>query len=113
MYPAREFHAPCTNRAPYVGDVKYKVTADGRARSADYYQMLASCTALNLPEGVLIYCLADGDPPRRLVDVVHTDIRLRTFPIDLTGDTEAVDKSIRELADWINERAQATQGAAA
>jgi len=113
MYPDLEFHDPLTNRATYVGDVKYKITADGRARSADYYQMLAYCTALNLPEGVLIYCLADGDPPRRVVEVVHTDIRLRTFPIDLRGDADAVDGAIQELADWIKDRSRAIQGVAA
>ena len=33
------------------------------ARTADYYQLLAYTTALDLPEGVLIYCLADGGQP--------------------------------------------------
>ena len=45
----------------YVGDVKYKLTADARGRSGDYYQLLAYTTAMDLPEGVLIYCRRQDD----------------------------------------------------
>ena len=42
----------------FVADIKYKLTDDTAAgRNADYYQLLAYTTALDLPEGVLIYCL--------------------------------------------------------
>jgi len=112
MYPDLEFHDLLTNRVAYVGDVKYKLTSDGRARASDYYQLLAYCTALHLSEGVLVYCLADGDPPKRIVDVNHTDIRLRTYPIDLRGDTESVDRSINNLAVWISRRSQESRRAA-
>ena len=44
--------------AKFVADIKYKLTDDGAGgRTADYYQLLAYTTALDLPEGVLIYCL--------------------------------------------------------
>ena len=44
--------------AKFVADIKYKLTDDGAGgRTADYYQLLAYATALDLPEGVLIYCL--------------------------------------------------------
>src|SRR5690606_31318381 len=33
-------------RPVLVADVKYKVSGDGLARTADYYQLLAYCTAL-------------------------------------------------------------------
>ena len=44
--------------AKFVADIKYKLTDDdARGRNPDYYQLLAYTTALDLPEGVLIYCL--------------------------------------------------------
>ena len=44
--------------ARFVADIKYKLTDDAAAgRHPDYYQLLAYTTALDLPEGVLIYCL--------------------------------------------------------
>lgn len=42
-----------------VADIKYKLTDDGLGRNADYYQLLAYCTALDIEAGVLIYS-ADG-----------------------------------------------------
>ena len=42
----------------FVADIKYKLTDEAAGgRHADYYQLLAYTTALDLPEGVLIYCL--------------------------------------------------------
>ena len=42
----------------FVADIKYKLTDDAAGgRAADYYQLLAYTTALDVPEGVLIYCL--------------------------------------------------------
>jgi 5-methylcytosine-specific restriction enzyme subunit McrC len=85
----------------YVGDIKYKLTADARARNADYYQLLAYTTAMDLPEGVLIYCLADGGRPDRSVTVRHAGKVLHTRAIDLTGPTTAVAGELEALADWI------------
>ena len=43
--------------ARFVVDIKYKLTDDvATGRNPDYYQLLAYTTALDLPEGVLIYC---------------------------------------------------------
>ena len=60
--------------AKFVADVKYKLTDEAAGgHSADYYQPLAYTTALDLPEGMLIYCLdtdrpdsdaGNGSPPR-------------------------------------------------
>ena len=123
--------------AKFVADIKYKLTDDGAGgRTADYYQLLAYTTALDLPEGVLIYCLnakADSDDPddngsiaglRRRhategsaspgaaavssVRVRHAGKVLHTYALDLSGTTDDVDKNVRELADWIAQRAAAT-----
>jgi len=90
----------------YVGDVKYKLTRSGEARdSGDYYQMLAYTTALNLGEGVLIYCRTEDSPPRRPVTVQHSGQVLHTRALDLTGSSESVARQLDELADWIANRA--------
>ena len=69
----------------YVGDTKYKVTTDGYARDRDYYQLLAYVTAMDLDEGLLVYCQDDGDPPPRQIEVLHAGKRLRTWAIRLDG----------------------------
>lgn len=92
----------------FVGDVKYKLTGTGLARNADYYQLLAYTTALNLPEGVLIYCLADGGRPERSVTVRHSGKVLHTRALDLTGSPASVASEIELLADWIADRAGST-----
>ena len=122
--------------AKFVADIKYKLTDDGAGgRTADYYQLLAYTTALDLPEGVLIYCLnanlSDGPEdngsiagfPRRhategsaspgaaaasSVRVRHVGKVLHTYALDLSGTADDVGKNVRELADWIAQRAAAS-----
>ena len=90
----------------FVADIKYKLTDDARARTGDYYQLLAYTTALDLPEGLLIYCLADGGRPEGMVTVRHAGKQLHTLAIDLTGPSSAVAAAIADLADWIAKRAR-------
>ena len=120
----------------FVGDIKYKLTDEAaRGRHPDYYQLLAYTTALDLPEGVLIYCLnanLSDDPddngsiaglPRRFategsaspgaaaassVRVRHAGKVLHTYALDLSGTADDVAKNVRELANWIANRAAAT-----
>lgn len=103
MKPDLEFRR--RGRTVFVGDTKYKLTADAKARNADYYQMLAYTTALDLPDGVLIYCLADGGTPESVITVRHSGRRLHTKAIDLSGPPSAVAAELESLADWIAERA--------
>ena len=95
----------------YVADIKYKLTANAQARTSDYYQMLAYTTALDLPEGVLIYALADGGRPQRKVTVRHAGKVLHTMAINLAGPPTAVAHEITKLADWIVERVNSQQSA--
>ncbi len=88
----------------YVADIKYKLTDDARARTSDYYQLLAYATALDLPEGVLIYCLADGGRPERTVTVRHAGKLLHTLAIDLSGPPTEVAAEIAKAATWIKQR---------
>jgi 5-methylcytosine-specific restriction enzyme subunit McrC len=91
----------------YVADIKYKLTDDARARTSDYYQLLAYTTALDLPEGVLIYCLADGGVPERTITVRHAGKLLHTLAIDLSGPPTEVTAAITEASTWISQRVQA------
>lgn len=92
----------------YVGDAKYKLTADGFGRNADYYQLLAYLTAMNLDEGVLIYCLNDGEAPPRRVDVRHADKRLFTYALDVSGQPHTIETTLRHLARWVSQQASET-----
>ncbi len=120
----------------FVADIKYKLTDEAAGgRHADYYQLLAYTTALDLPEGVLIYCLDANRPDDPDVDddgstagfpgtqvpasskraaatssvrVRHVGKVLHTYALDLSGTADDVAKNVRELADWIARRAAAT-----
>jgi 5-methylcytosine-specific restriction enzyme subunit McrC len=84
-----------------VGDLKYKLAADARGRSSDYYQLLAYATALGLQSGVLIYCTHDGDAPTREVVVRNAGTRLLTYAVPMAGSATEFDARIRTTADWI------------
>ena len=111
----------------FVADIKYKLTDEAASgRHPDYYQLLAYVTALDLPEGVLIYCLdanrdsdtdepeagallaGTGGPAVRSVQVRHAGKVLHTYALDLSGTTEDGATNLSELARWIEQRALAT-----
>lgn len=91
-------------RAVYVGDAKYKLTASGFGREADYYQLLAYTTALDVPEGVLVYCQNDGATPPQEIVVLNSEKRLQTHALTLAGGPTDLDAKIQMLADWIVDR---------
>ncbi len=104
MRPDLEFRKRGTT--VYVGDIKYKLTGDARARNADQYQLLAYTTAMDLPEGVLIYCLAEGGQPSRAITVRHSGKVLHTLAVDLGGSPVEIDAELNRVADWIVGRTQ-------
>ena len=104
--PDLRFRHPRSGSVTYVGDIKYKLTDDAVARSADYYQLLAYTTALDLPEGVLIYCQTDGGKPAGEITVRHAGKRLYVRALDLRGSPAQVTKEIEGLATWIAERSE-------
>ena len=101
----------------FVADIKYKLTgADARGQQPDYYQLLAYTTALDLPEGVLIYCLDanlpdDSLPGLRSIRVRNVDKVLHTYALDMSGTAEDVARNLDRLADWIEDRAATTRPA--
>ena len=131
-------------RSPrFVADIKYKLTDDSASGpNADLYQLLAYTTALDLPEGMLIYCLdaddTDGDTDRESalganvadlpspvsesagnrptmpsVQVRHAGTVLHTYALDMSGTPDEIGSSINALANWIAARADAASSAVA
>ncbi len=100
--------APATRR-PYpplfVGDAKYKVLkrsiAGGTspAPQADIYQMLAYCTAANLPTGLLVYAAGEGNGAFH--QIRHVDTTIEVAVLDITGPPETILEEVRQLADRI------------
>ena len=92
----------------YVADTKYKITSSGFGREADYYQILAYATALNLPEGMLIYCQHDGTTPPRQISVRHLGTQLTTWALHLNRAPRHLEQDMQELAGHILLRACAS-----
>ncbi|HRL50528.1 MAG TPA: hypothetical protein PLA49_14295 [Propioniciclava sp.] len=86
-----------------VADCTYKIAHGGRGRTPDYYQLLAYCTALGLPRGVLVYCDAGGatTAPPRAIEVRLAGTRLETFPVHLGGSIADIDGQLDRLADHL------------
>ncbi len=95
------FRHPDSGRVTYVGDIKYKLADDAWGRSPDYYQLLAYTTALDLPEGVLIYCRTEGAARAKEVTVRNAGKTLHVRSVDMGGSSSEVRAEIRRLADWI------------
>ena len=83
------------NRPIFVGDAKYK-NPDGGFEHADIYQMLAYCTAANLPSGLLIYAKGESDPATYNITNANKTIELAA--IDLEGQPEDILKQVKALA---------------
>jgi 5-methylcytosine-specific restriction enzyme subunit McrC len=88
----------------YVADTKYKVTSDGLGREADYYQILAYASALNAPEGLLIYCQHDGSTPPHHIDGRNLGTRLATWAVHLDGSPRHIEEQLQALARHIASR---------
>lgn len=101
MRPDLEFHERGKG-SRYVGDIKYKLSADAQGKSSDYYQVLAYTIAMDLPEAMLIYCRRQGDPFQSTVTVRNAGKRLVVWSVDLTGPPDQVESEIAALADKIS-----------
>jgi 5-methylcytosine-specific restriction enzyme subunit McrC len=79
-----------------VFDAKYKAAdPKGQYPNADHYQMLAYCTALEVPTAWLVYA-GGGEPVRRRI--LNTAITVVEYPLDLTADPAALLGQIEALA---------------
>ncbi|WP_243727025.1 McrC family protein [Actinocrispum wychmicini] len=80
-----------------VADAKYKAEKPSGFPDADLYQILAYCTALNLPEGHLIY--AKGNEPHGSHRVKHAGITIHQHTLELDQTPEDLLKDIQKLAN--------------
>lgn len=72
---------------------------DRRARAAEHYRLLAACTALGVDRAYLVYPAQrrdDAPQPRR---IVHTDISIVEYPVDLSVGPAGSRRAIVELAE--------------
>lgn len=83
----------------FVGDAKYKRIDDRAVQNADIYQALAYATAFNLPGAVLAYAKGEAEPAS--YHVCHADKRIEVVAVDLEGDIDAIDQSIKALAERV------------
>jgi 5-methylcytosine-specific restriction enzyme subunit McrC len=84
-------------RPALIFDAKYKASSGaGAYPNADYYQMLAYCTALDLPRAWLVYA-GPGQP--RVRRVINTSVAIVEYSIDVSQDPEALLESIGRLSD--------------
>lgn len=77
-------HRDPQGRPDVVFDAKYKVASvSGRYANADHYQMLAYCTALDVPRAWLIY--AGGGSSARVRKIKHASVEVVECPLDLSA----------------------------
>ena len=72
---------------------------DRRTRAAEHYRLLAACTALGVDRAYLVYPAQrrdDAPQPRR---IVHTDISIVEYPVDLSMGPAESRRAIVELAE--------------
>ncbi|WP_235716246.1 McrC family protein [Amycolatopsis sp. ATCC 39116] len=79
-----------------VADAKYKAEKPEGFPDADLYQMLAYCTALNLPEGHLVY--AKGNAPHAQHRVRNVGITIHQHALDLDQPPGDLLSSVAHLA---------------
>lgn len=84
-----------------VFDAKYKASYFGRYSNADEYQMLAYCTALEVPRAWLLYAGA-GSP--RFVKVRNTNKEIVHFPLDLSLNPERLLERVQNVVSLAHDR---------
>ena len=88
-------------RYRFVGDAKYK-RLNPDAPNADIYQMLAYCTAADLPSGLLIYAKEESESSEPGVHRIrNANKTIEVASIDLEGEPEAILKEVGRLAGKI------------
>lgn len=99
-----------------IGDCKYKQLGATDHKHSDLYQVLAYCTSLDVPSGVLIYPCHNVDRADRIA-IRNSPIHIREISIDLGGDVVSVRREFALLAarliGWSKPAAWVWQGASA
>ena len=83
----------------FVGDAKYKKLDTPGFRHADIYQMLAYCTAADLPSGLLIYAAGEDEPAEYRIN--HAGKAIEVVALDLSGTPENILGEVDRLAERV------------
>lgn len=85
----------------FVGDAKYKRITPTGFPNADIYQMLAYCTAADLPSGLLVYAAGESEPGvyriRKADKVIDVD------SLDLKGQPEDILTEVKRIAEKVKQ----------
>lgn len=82
-------------RCVFAGDCKYKRPSN-TVPNADIYQMFAYLTALQLPEGLLIYAPGEDIPPDVVIEQAAKRIQVQT--VDVSKPPDQILEQVEELA---------------
>ena len=93
-------------RPIFVGDAKYKKLETQGCEHADIYQMLAYCTATDLPSGLLVYATGEGKPGA--YKIRHAGKTIEVASLDVRGTPEAILDEVRRLADRVKAHTHAS-----
>ena len=88
-------------RPVFVGDAKYKKLETPGFQHADIYQMLAYCTAADLPSGLLVYA---GGGKQSAHKIKHAGKTIEVASLDLAGSPEEILAQVRRLAGRVKYR---------
>ena len=103
MYPDLSWWpaVPAMNgaRPIFVGDAKYKKLETPGFQHADIYQMLAYCTAADLPSGLLVYA---GEGESSAHKIKHAGKTIEVASLDLAGTPEDILAEVRRLAEHVD-----------
>ena len=91
-------------QARFVGDTKYKKLEAPGFRHADIYQMLAYCTAADLPSGLLIYAADEGEPAEYRIN--HAGKTIEVAALDLSGTPATILDEVERLTERIRDHAR-------
>ena len=91
------------SRPIFVGDAKYKKLKPQGFEHADIYQMLAYCTAADLPSGLLVYAAGEDEPG--VYKIKHAGKTIEVAPLDLGGTPEDILREVRRLAERVKAHA--------
>ena len=89
------------SRPVFVGDAKYKKLEPQGFKHADIYQMLAYCTAADLPWGLLVYAKDDDENEPRSYEIKHAGKTIEVASLDLNGSPEAILAEVGGLAERV------------
>ena len=91
----------------FVGDAKYKNVSGERVPNSDLYQLLAYCTALDLPGGMLVY--AQGEAHVGTYISRYSGKRLEVVALDLFGTLDQVLRRVDDLVHKIRDLSAAAR----